>query len=559
MLKKIVLWAILTSLLVQTSTTLLQHSFLGNSQRPLVLVIVHSSIYTTVEPSLEQYATDIENEGFSVIIIESRQLQNETPQDIRSLLQNLMNDNLVGALFVGDIPGVWIQVGDETILTDMYYKDLNGSWLDSDGDGVYDEHSGDVTPEIWVGRLKASPIAADEAPLVNNYFAKNHNYRNGLLVLPWWRSLAYIDDYGLNWTQETELSLSEVYSEVTLVTDPAITTARDYESRLEDPFGYEWIYLMCHGSYDFHTFRVPEEQNPSSWDGTVFSWQYCSIDPRAFFYLFFVCSATEYTKSGYLAGSAIFADTYGLLAIGSTTDMFSFSSLEFFSALSEGKTIGDAFQIWFLQLSQESNGLQEKSQYQTIFYGLTIVGDPTLKLYRKENVLLHDISITNVTTELRNTEDELRLSVTVTIENIGSFPETFDFTISAGSHRLKRVRLSLSPKASTTVKATVPQSYRITPVDSSKITVKTTASILPEEFNGGDNEQYTEVRGVHLVSLAQDFSPYPLIFVFIMLIVCLRFLYKMLASERPPLLKQWIKMKNSFTHTFSRLRNKTNL
>jgi len=554
-----VLWVILTSLLVQTSTTLLQHSFLGNSQRPLVLVMVHSSIYATIDSSLNQYASDIENEGFSVNIIETSQLQSETPQDIRSILQNVMNDNLVGALFVGDIPGVWIEVGNETILTDMYYKDLNGLWLDSDGDGVYDEHSGDVSPEIWVGRLKASSIAGDEASLVNNYFNKNHNYRNGLLVLPWWRSLAYVDDYGLNWTEEAELALSQVYSEVTLVSDPATTNARDFESRLEDPFGYEWIYLMCHGSYDFHTFRVPKEQNQSSWDGTVFSWQYSSIDPRAFFYLFFVCSATEYTKSGYLAGSAIFADTYGLLAIGSTTEIFSISSLEFFTTLSEGKTIGDAFQIWFAQLSQESNDLQEKTQYQTVFYGLTIVGDPTLKLYRKENVLLHDISITNVTTELKNTTNELRLSVTVTIENTGSFPETFDFTISAGPHTLTRVRLSLPPEASTTVRATVPQSYRITPVDSSKITVKATASILPEEFNGGDNEEYIEVKGVHLVSLTQDFSPYPLIFVFIMLIVSLRVLYKMLASERPPLLKHWIKMKNHFTETFSRLKHKTNV
>jgi len=551
-----VFWITLTSLLVQTPTTKLHYSFLGNSQRPLVLVIVHSSIYATIESSLEQYALDIENEGFSVNMIEISQLQNETPQEIRSILQDNMNDNLVGALFVGDIPEVWIEMGDEKILTDMYYKDLNGLWLDSDGDGVYDEHSGDVSPEIWLGRLKASTIAGDEASLTKNYFTKNHRYRNGLLVLPWWRSLAYIDDSGLNWTEEAELSLSQVSTEVTLVTDPATTNARDYESRLKDPFGYEWIYLMCHGSYDFHTFRVPEEQDPSSWSGTIFSWEYQAIDPRAFFYLFFVCSAADYTKSGYLAGSTVFADTYGLAAIGSTAEMFSISSLEFFTSLSEGNAIGDAFQEWFTEQSEENNELQENDRYHSIFYGLTIVGDPTLKLYRKQNLLLHDISITKVTTKLENTTNKLTLSVAVTIENRGDFAETFDFTISAGSRTLVRVCLSLPAKASTTVEATVPQSYRIVPVDSSKITVRAKASILPEEFNAGDNEEYLEVKGVHLISLARDFSPYPIILAFVMIIVILYSLARMLASERPPLLEYWMKMKNHFTKTFSRLRHK---
>jgi len=559
MLKKNVFWIILTGLLLQVSTATFHHSFSVDSQKPLVLVMVHSSIYATIESSLKQYTADIENEGYSVNIIETGQLQNETPQEIRSCLQNDMNDNLVGALFVGDIPEVWYEVGDEKILTDMYYKDLDGLWLDQDGDGVYDEHSGDISPEIWLGRLKASTIAGDEASLINNYFTKNHRYRNGLLVLPWWRSLAYIDDSGLNWTEEAELSLSRVNAEVTLVTDPATTNARDYESRLKDPFGYEWIYLMCHGSYDFHTFRVPEEQDPSSWGGTIFSWEYQAIDPRAFFYLLFVCSAAEYIKPGYLAGSAVFTDTYGLAAIGSTTEMFSVSSLEFFTSLSEGNAIGDAFQEWFAKQSEENNELQENDRYQSIFYGLTIVGDPTLRLYRKQNVLLHDISITKLATELENTTNKLTLSVTATIENTGDFAETFDFVISAGSRTLVMVCLSLPAKANATVRATVPQSYRIVPVDSSQIKVRAKASILPEEFNAGDNEEYLEVKGVHLISLARDFSPYPIILAFVMIIVILYALAKMIASERPPPLDYWMKMKKHFIETLSRLKHKINV
>ena len=549
----------MTSLLLQTSVAAFHLSFSVDSQEPLVLVVVHSSIYTAIEASLEQYAVDLEKEGFSVNIVETSQLQSETPQEIRSILQDNLKNNLVGALFVGDVPEVWFEVGNERVLTDMYFKDLNGQWVDSDGDGVFDEHSGDVSPEIWVGRLKASTIAGDEVSLIRNYFVKNHRYRNGLLILPWWRSLVYIDDKGLNWTEEAELSLRQVNTEVTVVTDPATTDARDYESRLEDKFGYEWIYLMCHGSYDFHTFRVPEEKDPSSWGGTIFSWEYQAIDPRAFFYLLFVCSAAEYTKPGYLGGSAIFADTYGLATIGSTTEIFSISFLEFFTSLSEGKTIGNAFQEWFTEQSEENVELRTESRNQSIFYGLTIVGDPTLKLYRKQNLLLHDISITDVTTELENVANKLTLSVTATIENTGSFTESFDFTLSAGSIKLAKLHLSLPAKASTTVEATVPQSYRIVPVETSKIKVRATASILSDEFNGGDNEEHVEVEGVHLVSLTRDFSPYPILLAFVMVIVTIYALARMIVTENPPLSNYWTKMKNHLTKTLSKLRHKINI
>ena len=106
-LKKMVLWVILMVFLVQTSTIDLQYSLVCDSPKPLVLVIVHSSIYATIELSLNQYVADVENEGFSVDIIETGQIQNETPQGIRSYLQSAMNSNLVGVLFVGDIPEVW--------------------------------------------------------------------------------------------------------------------------------------------------------------------------------------------------------------------------------------------------------------------------------------------------------------------------------------------------------------------------------------------------------------------------------------------------------------------
>ena len=549
MLKKTVLLIIiLTSFLTQKLTASPSTSFVSGvlpeiRKKPLVMVIVNSSIYPTIEPSLNQYAVDVENAGFSVNITETNQLSDKTPKGIRECLRRAMNQDLVGAFFVGDVPEAWYEVDGKNFPTDMYYRDLNGFWADLDSDEVYDEHSGDILPEIWVGRLKASTISGGEASLINNYFTKNHRYRNGLRILPWWRTLAYIDDDGVGWAEEAQLSLSQISTDITLVTDPATTNASDYKSRLKDPFGYQWVYLMSHGEFDYQTFMIPQEQGQRGHGGTVYSWQYRSIDPRVFFYLFFACSAARYTESEYLAGSVVFTDTYGLLSIGSTHSMFSISFRKFFASLSEGKSIGVSFQEWFLEQFGKYDQPWEK-QDQIMFYGLTMVGDPTLQPHRRRSVMLHDISITDVTTRLRNATNERSLSIIVAIENRGNFSETFGFTIRCG-FITTFYRLSLTAKANTTVTFTVPKPYRVTFVNSCKTMIEARAGIVPEEFNAGDNVKRVYVKGVIIIP-PEGFSPYLMIFPIVVFAITSFVFLKILMSERPQLLRYWMRIRRYF-------------
>lgn len=552
MLKKTVLLIIIsTSFLTQKLTANPSASFVSGvlseiPKKPLVMVIVNSSIYPTIELSLNQYSVDVENAGFSVNITETNQLSDKTPKGIRAYLRRAMNQDLVGAFFVGDVPEAWYEVDGKNFPTDMYYRDLNGFWTDLDGDEVYDEHSGDILPEIWVGRLKASTISGGEASLINNYFTKNHRYRNGLRILPWWRTLAYIDDDGVGWAEEAQLSLSQISTDITLVTDPATTNAGDYKSRLKDPFGYQWAYLMSHGEFDYHTFMIPQEQGLRGHGGTVYSWQYRSIDPRVFFYLFFVCSAARYTESEYLAGSVVFTDTYGLLSIGSTHSMFSISFRKFFTSLSEGKSIGVAFQEWFLEQFGKYDQPWEKQDYQTMFYGLTMVGDPTLQPYRRRSVMFHNISITNVTILLRNATNEGSLSIIVAIENRGNFTETFDLAIRSGARGLIVVCLTLAAGANTTVTFTVTKPYRVAFVNYSRTMIEAVASIVPEEFDEGDNVRRVYADGVIITLPKQDSSLHATIFILAMAIMTLWGFLKILMSERPPLLRYWMRMRRYF-------------
>lgn len=433
MLEKIVLLGLTLVLFLtpQVASVPPEHTLLeisNTSEKPLVCILVNSTIYPDIKSSLGQYVVDVENSGFEVKIMETDQLLDRTPEGVRSYLQRNIRYNLAGCLLVGDVPEAWFEIADvKKFPIDLYYMDLDGVWMDSDNDMIYDGHSGDVVPEIWVGRLTIPDTAGHEISLLNHYFDKNHRYRTGTLTLPWWRGMIYIDDSGTNTNTENDAkySLSKIYSDIIFVKDRATTNATDYKNRLRDLSGYQWVYLMCHGTHNNHTFMVPPDELETSegswfqWDGTVYSSDYKSINPRIFFYHFVVCSAAEYSEPDYLAGSAVFGNDYGLLAVGSTQTISTLPVSDFYGSLSEGKCIGEAFHEWLVKLHERYDYLQSQ------FCGLTLIGDPTLQLYQET----HDVAVTNLKVSLMNVSGEETLAVEVSVENQGDFNETFDVAI----------------------------------------------------------------------------------------------------------------------------------
>jgi len=121
----------------------------------LIYVLVYGSIYDYVKFHIGRYISDVERLGFNATVLP---ISGVSPEEIRALLMNAFSDGLVGCLFVGDV--LWAlyemddpdpNIGHEEFPIDLFYMDLNGVWTDTDGDGIYDEHTGDRIPEIWVG------------------------------------------------------------------------------------------------------------------------------------------------------------------------------------------------------------------------------------------------------------------------------------------------------------------------------------------------------------------------------------------------------------------------
>jgi len=284
-------------------------------------------------------------------------------------------------VLIGDFPIPWYETdfGDPPehaeFPIDLFYMDMDGVFSDNDGDDLYDSHTGDVAPEIWLGRLTASTLimgGADEVSLIENYFRKNHLYRTDQLENNN-QGLMYIDD---DWSPGDwwDLNMGDAYSNRTYIKDYWQTWDTDYENRL--PENYEFIQVCVHSWSGGHAFKDPDE----NW-GWCDNWEMKAIGPRAHFYNLFACSNARYVETDYMSGWYIFGQDYGLAAIGCTKSGSMLYFEDFYRPWGDGKTFGESYLEWFQH--RAVGGFEEWEI--AWFYGMTLNGDPTLCIQKKSN------------------------------------------------------------------------------------------------------------------------------------------------------------------------------
>ena len=435
-----------------------------------VYVLVNSTLYDALSSVFLTYTQDLEDTGFSVEIPLNF---GNTAEAIRNFLQNeALTREIAGILLVGNVPFARFEINDtrygyEKFPCDLYYMDLDGNWTDSDGNGVHDMHTngtGDVEPEIWVGRLWASTMIGDEIDLLINYFTKNHRFRTGELTLPK-RALGYVDDdFVESYADDINSSLRKIYdNETTLIIDTEITNAADYKNRLNDTLGYEWLHIVAHGNPYMHAFMN------SSGQSNIYSWDVTSIDPHVLFYNLATCDAANYLYPDYIGGSYIFADTYGLLAISSTKLGAMSNYTDFYGPIGEGKCVGQAFKEWF-----EKNGELDRFFY----YGLTMLGDPTLRTPH-----IRDVAVTAVIPSKTVVVQNHTLAVNVTVKNKHNFAEALHVIAYANTTFIENQTVADLPPLATTTLTLV---WDTTGVTKGNYNINATA-VLPDDSAPNDN------------------------------------------------------------------------
>ena len=343
---------------------------LGAFPKGKVLVLVNYDLYVSVKASIDLYIQDLAYEGYFATAFK---VKGGSPPDLRNFLKGKLP--MTGAVMVGSLPVAWFEMSDDfsgaaEFPCDLYYMDLNGTWNDPDGDGKFSEHPVGVEPEIWVGRLWTPSSNGNDAALVNDYFKRNHLYRKGLFGASN-KALAFVDD---DWAGFGDCAFDSMFpaANIETITDPATTDGDRYKAEIQQ--FRAWAQVCAHSSPGGHSFKVPgasSEWVPNTYLRDV-------NPPNAFFYNLFACSNALFTQPDYMAGWYLFdksggSTCNGLAAVGSakTGSMLAFEN--FYTPMGNGKVIGDAYVDWWKAL-----GAAHDLGMRQWYYGLTLLGDPTL-------------------------------------------------------------------------------------------------------------------------------------------------------------------------------------
>ena len=338
-----------------------------------LLVLVDKGVYDAVAASIDEYVLDVGRDGYWATI---HVVQGGRPADVRAYIRRRRP---VGVLLVGAIAVPWFELDDDfhgvhsEFPCDLYYMDTNGTWTDPDGDGKFSDHSGNLDPEIWVGRLWTPTANGNDAGLINDYFARNHKFRLGMMGHA--RSaLAYPDD---DWEGFGDCALDDQFPSalITVYSEPAVTDADLYKAEVSSL--RSWVHLCAHSSVHSHALRVGDVDEHIHY--TYFK---DTNPPNGHFYNLFCCGPGKFTATDYLAGWYIFDKTGGgmnpglaAIASGKSGSMLFFE--DFYRPLGQGKCIGDAFVRWW-----RARGPDHDHWERCWFYGLVLLGDPTLTWWK---------------------------------------------------------------------------------------------------------------------------------------------------------------------------------
>ncbi len=356
--------------------------YAGSKGEVPVCIVINNYLHFTIQSSFSIFISDLESDGYSPNVYTA--YNNGDEVGLKDILISEWNSRgIAGAILIGDLPVAWYEmtVWDyEEFPIDLFFMDLDGRWFDHDSNGLYEGHDdgvGDMEADIWVGRLLAVNLTdhgANEAVMMNNYLDKNHRYRTGELRLQD-KALAYIDNDWCIYGWENEVALA--YPVTDAVIDPYETNREDYMQRVRESTGnqYENLLICSHSSPWAHYLYWGTEPYEYS---LFHNYEIEQIDVQVHFYNLFACSNSRFVEEDDMRNWYIFQGEYGLVSIGSTKTGSMLCFYDYYEPLGNGATFGEAFLSWCINDIETCAGGESRPW----FYGMTLSGDPTLKLSR---------------------------------------------------------------------------------------------------------------------------------------------------------------------------------
>lgn len=353
--------------------------------RGKIVLVVDRSIAGGIASELRRLETDLAGDGWGVVRKEVG--REDSPAAVRSLIQAEWaadRANVRAVFLLGHVPVVRagrVNVdghGGRPLPADGYYGEMDGTWTDSDADGVLDQGTLPSDVELAVGRVdfanlpgvhSAAPFPS-EIDLLRRYLEKDHAFRQAR-YRPTPRALmgnVAGDGRGQAYAASGYRAFAALVGPATVVeanpelTAPAwerwgsLITANDYLWAFAGGAGSNTTLagLGSHGSYN-----------------DLWSTDFLDLHAKGTFYLFFGSWICDWDQPDNLMRAALAAPEAGLAAVWSGRPHY------YFHDMGPGQPIGAS-----VRLSQNNDGLVYRNHVmrhpRTVH--MALMGDPTLRL-----------------------------------------------------------------------------------------------------------------------------------------------------------------------------------
>ena len=372
------------------------------------MIIVEEQLYTKISDLLTEYASIVSRRmQVNVRIITVN--VNANPIYVRNLLAQ--EYNVLGSLLIGDVPYAQFQMDEQEKdeknscwPCDLFYMDLDGDWFDNkkndiEGttlvagtDGIYDTHSGNISPEIFIGRIPFIMGVAEDTyvSIVRAFIDKLLLYWSTQGGAPY-RALNYMDS---DWAREANVAPMQLFERsgfevdyIDPIQNPLFSKA-DYQHRIQSQ-KYSFVHLWAHSTYYYHEFKGREE---------LFNRELFANNSFPRIYNLFCCSANRWNTMAIqgvpcVGASYLFAPNSNTLSVLGSTKVGSMLYAQYFNqALSGGESVGYSFLQWWKSILLFEESFLHQPSLETIhwFYGLCILGDPLVHLPGNVDLFIKD-------------------------------------------------------------------------------------------------------------------------------------------------------------------------
>lgn len=355
------------------------------------LIIAENSICDTLINELRTYSEDVHAiYGYGIYLVS---LENATAAQLRSLIISYQN-NLCGVLLVGDVGEAWYEI-DQDPLTgyyekwpcDLYFMDLDGTWTDSDNNGIFDGHSGNQNPDIFLARLSTVGLSGlgSESALIKRQLSKSHDF--------WWKSSFQSPETALNYVGQNinfcpngqylyPVFASHNYVDIRYNNYPISST--DFLTRLNSG-NYGLTHLVCHSTTTSHEITRAGQNVQTSDVINNTSGNYAII--------LFCCYACYWKSSQpyYLGGAHLFNLGKTMAVIGTTKES-ALGGASFLYSAFPAQNLGNAYLHWWTEINGETHTPDNVCDH----YGITLLGDPTINFrHNVSNYCVNDLQLTS--------------------------------------------------------------------------------------------------------------------------------------------------------------------